>query len=194
MFNFLRRLFGREVSEAPVVAPEPPIEPVVPEPYSHIIKECVDYHVNRRIKDIVVHCSATRLGRDDHVNVDVIREWHLAREFNDVGYHFIIPRSGVLETGRNMNIAGAHVRGHNANSIGICLVGGYDRDGSPHVPVDVLYNANQLNTLDSLVRALVFKFGGVTILGHRDYHGVSKECPCFDVRSRFFHLSNPHSH
>ena len=81
----------------------------------------------RHIEDIVVHSSATKPSMD--IGVDEIRQWHLARKFRDVGYHYIIRRCGEIELGRNISETGAHVRGHNKHSIGICMVGGLDEHG-----------------------------------------------------------------
>jgi len=58
--------------------------------------------------------------------VDDIRDWHLKRGWSDVGYHFIITRSGILQEGRSLERMGAHCRGENYDSIGICLVGRKD--------------------------------------------------------------------
>jgi N-acetylmuramoyl-L-alanine amidase len=80
----------------------------------------------RDIKEIIVHCSATPEGKD--YTVATIREWHLARKFNDIGYHYVIYRDGSINKGRSEDIAGAHCTGHNSNSIGICYIGGMTAD------------------------------------------------------------------
>jgi hypothetical protein len=88
-----------------------------------------------RLKDrettdlIVVHCSATGPAAD--IGVAQITQWHKQRGFDTVGYHYVIRRNGTLETGRRESEIGAHVRGHNANSIGVCLAGGVDAKGKP---------------------------------------------------------------
>lgn len=70
---------------------------------------------------ITIHCSATPNSRP--VSVDEIRSWHLARGFHDIGYHFVILADGTISVGRPLPQEGAHVEGHNAGNIGICLVG-----------------------------------------------------------------------
>lgn len=72
----------------------------------------------RDIKWHIVHCSDSHFG-----DVCEIRKWHLARGFNDVGYHFIIRTDGEIELGRTLDIVGAHCKGKNQNSIGTCLIG-----------------------------------------------------------------------
>ena len=42
----------------------------------------------RIVKEIIIHCSATR--EEQQVSVDTIRDWHLAKGWNDIGYHFYI--------------------------------------------------------------------------------------------------------
>ena len=72
----------------------------------------------RSIRKHIIHCSDS-----DYGDVDIIRAWHLARGFRDVGYHFIIRRDGEIELGRPMNEIGAHCAGYNKESIGTCLIG-----------------------------------------------------------------------
>ena len=83
----------------------------------------------RSIDKIIVHCSATREGQ--HVTVQQIRQWHLQRNFADIGYHYVIYLDGTVHKGRPLEKAGAHCKGYNAHSIGICYIGGLDRQGKP---------------------------------------------------------------
>lgn len=71
---------------------------------------------------IVIHCSDTP-NNMDWVSSKHIDDWHKQKGFKEIGYHFVIKRDGELETGRPMNKMGAHVKGHNYDSIGICLIG-----------------------------------------------------------------------
>jgi hypothetical protein len=72
---------------------------------------------------IVLHCSATRASQ---VNIGAkdIRRWHKDKGWADIGYHYVIKRDGTLEKGRALDAVGAHVEGHNSDSVGVCLVGG----------------------------------------------------------------------
>jgi N-acetyl-anhydromuramyl-L-alanine amidase AmpD len=99
-----------------------------------------------------------------------------------IGYHYVIKTDGTVEPGRHPDSIGAHVEGHNAKSIGICLVGGVDAAGKSvnnFTPV-------QFQALTKLIAALQAKYPGVEIRGHRDFRGVKKDCPCYDVRAWAF--------
>lgn len=129
----------------------------------------------RQIKEIIIHCSATPEGRD--VTVETIRQWHKQRGFRDIGYHYIIYRDGTIRTGRPEAEQGAHCTGHNANSIGICYVGGMERDMSE--PKDTRTSA-QRKALLSLCRELKRKYPSATIHGHNEF--ADKACPSFNVK------------
>lgn len=130
----------------------------------------------RQINLIVIHCSATPPTLDADVNV--IRRWHRAKRWLDIGYHYVIKRNGDLETGRPLEKAGAHAEGHNAHSIGICMVGGVNKNGK----AENNFEAVQFKTLKSLVYQLKCQFPDVDrICGHRDLPKVAKDCPSFDV-------------
>lgn len=173
--------------------------------------------IGRAIDTIVVHCSATPSGQwlpgtgpaGRRTAAGVIDEWHAARGFKrlaaaaarynarlpHIGYHYVVDLDGYVWTGRDLAEIGAHVAGHNARSIGICLVGGAEREGR--------YTPEQWQALAALVTALVAKVprpvslsagrSGVAICGHRDLSPDAdgdgqitsrdwlKTCPGFDV-------------
>src|SRR3546814_19322645 len=81
----------------------------------------------RKINLIVVHCSATREGQP-HTAADIDR-WHRAQGWNGIGYHWVVRLDGTVEIGRPQPIAGSHVKGHNAPSIGVVYVGGLAANG-----------------------------------------------------------------
>ena len=128
----------------------------------------------RSIDKIIVHCSATREGQ--HVTVQQIRQWHLQRNFADIGYHYVIYLDGSVHKGRPLEKAGAHCKGQNAHSIGICYVGGLDRQGKPKDT----RTAAQKAALLSLIRELRQRFPRATVHGHREF--ANKACPCFDCK------------
>ena len=80
----------------------------------------------RPLDTIIIHCSATPEGRD--VSADDIRSWHKARGWSDIGYHFVVNIDGFLQMGRPIEQIGAHAKGYNRKSIGICYIGGTDAD------------------------------------------------------------------
>ena len=131
----------------------------------------------RSIDKIIVHCSATREGQ--HVTVQQIRQWHLQRNFADIGYHYVIYLDGTVHKGRPLEKAGAHCKGYNAHSIGICYVGGLDRQGKPKDT----RTAAQKAALLSLIRELRQRFPHATVHGHREF--ANKACPCFDAKKEY---------
>ena len=129
----------------------------------------------RKIDKIIIHCSATREG--DNISPSQIKEWHLARGFTTIGYHFVITLDGKIHVGREICDVGAHCKGQNKHSIGICYVGGLDKDGKPK---DTRTPA-QKSTMKRLVGALKQSYPNATIHGHNEF--ANKACPCFDVSS-----------
>ncbi|MFG6359724.1 MAG: N-acetylmuramoyl-L-alanine amidase, partial [Mailhella sp.] len=81
----------------------------------------------REINKIIIHCSATKPTQD--IGAAEIDMWHKKQGWDEIGYHFVIRRNGETEKGRDIEIAGAHCKGQNKNSIGICLAGGIDENG-----------------------------------------------------------------
>ncbi len=138
------------------------------------IEACVNglrLESSRKIDMIVLHCSATPQGRD--VTVDDVRRWHLQRGFADVGYHFVIRLDGTVETGRAIDKVGAHCKGHNRNSIGICYVGGAD-DKLRSKDTRTL---EQMHTLDLLLRRLREVYPKAVVRKHREL--AATDCPGF---------------
>ena len=72
----------------------------------------------RKIKQIIVHCSATKEGQD--FKAKDIKRWHFERGFSDIGYHYVVDLDGTIEEGRSLELIGAHTKGQNRDSIGIC--------------------------------------------------------------------------
>lgn len=129
----------------------------------------------RAINQLFVHCSATKPTQD--IGAKEIREWHVkGNGWKDIGYHFVIRRNGVVEDGRPVEQVGAHVAGHNANSIGICLVGGIDAAGKP----EANFTPEQWKTMPRLLRILKAQYPKATIHGHNEF--AAKACPSFDVQ------------
>lgn len=131
----------------------------------------------RTINEIIVHCSATKEGQD-YTTAD-IKKWHLARGFSDIGYHYVIYRDGSVHTGRNINIGGAHCVGHNAHSIGVCYIGGLDKNLKPK---DTRTDA-QKDALLKLLKQLKQLYPKATIHGHYEY--ANKACPCFKPKEEY---------
>ncbi len=131
----------------------------------------------RRIDKIIIHSSATPPSMD--IGAEEIDKWHKDRGFRCIGYHFVIRRNGVLERGRDVGETGAHARGSNINSIGICWVGGVNYNGSKPEDNRTL---KQKDSMIKLISAIVLLFD-VKILGHRNVSNT--KCPSFDAKKEY---------
>ena len=132
----------------------------------------------RAINEIIVHCSATAEGKD--FTTAQIKQWHLARGFKDIGYHWVIYRDGSVHPGRSESTIGAHCINHNAHSIGVCYIGGCASDGK--TPKDTRTDA-QKTALVKLLKELKSRYPKATIHGHREY--ANKACPSFDAKKEY---------
>lgn len=135
----------------------------------------------RYINRIVVHCTATAEGKAFFAK-DIDR-WHKANGWNGIGYHYVVDLDGKVELGRSINTQGAHADIYNTGSIGIVYVGGLTADGKK--AKDTRTEA-QKESLIWLLQEMHRMYPNAQILGHRDLAGVSKACPCFDVRSEYY--------
>ena len=131
----------------------------------------------RKIDKIILHCSATKEGQ--HFTTADIDNWHRARGFAKIGYHFVVYLDGSVHKGRDISEIGAHCLGQNKNSIGICYIGGLDKNGKPKDT----RTPEQKKALISLVAELKEKYPNATIHGHNEF--AAKACPCFDVQNEF---------
>ncbi len=131
----------------------------------------------RKINEIILHCSATPASMD--IGAKEIRDWHVnGNHWRDIGYHWVIRRDGTVEKGRPEYQAGAHCKGHNSNSIGVCMVGGTKKD--VRIPEDN-FTEVQFASLAKLVKELLVRYPGASIHGHCEY--AAKACPVFSVKA-----------
>ena len=137
--------------------------------------------ISREIKEIIVHCAATPEGKN--FTVKDINKWHIERGFDCIGYHYVIYLDGSIHNGRGLNKPGAHCTGHNSKSIGICYIGGVDKDGK--TPKDTR-TKEQKESLLLLLKALKTKFPKATIHGHKDF--ANKACPSFNASVEYKNL------
>ena len=136
----------------------------------------------RTINELIIHTTATpkgwMQGKSVADKVKEITRWHKLRKFRTIGYHRIIDRDGKIGMGRPYAEQGAHVKGHNAHSIGVSLVGG--KGGKRNDKFSDHYTEAQRETLNRLIADVRSDFGkGIKISGHNEYS--SKACPCFNV-------------
>lgn len=123
----------------------------------------------RPIDKIIVHTSDSPDDRTS-VNAKEIDRWHKERGFRMIGYHYVITKDGLVETGRDLNLIGAHCRGHNLHSVGICWVGRHDCNRSQRRQLIVLIN-------ELLQR---FNLSVSAVFGHNDFED-GKTCPNIDM-------------
>lgn len=152
----------------------------------------------RKIDHIVIHCTATPEGQER--TVEQIRQQHMAQGWADIGYHYVVTLDGKVHLGRDVDIAGAHVSGHNQDSVGVAYVGGLENDpGKPYAQLKPKDTRTELqkNALLNLLLVLRRLYPYARIRGHRDFspdkngNGVVepsewiKACPCFDATSEY---------
>jgi len=133
----------------------------------------------REISKIILHCSDSEWG-----SASVIDQWHKERGWTEIGYHYVITNGqtepkkynsnydGAIEDGRSVTKIGAHAKGHNTDSIGVCLI------GKSHFTAKQLYDA-----LPTLLRLLISQYtlSPKDIYGHNEFD-PDKTCPNFDVQ------------
>lgn len=137
----------------------------------------------RKIEKIILHCSATREGQD--IGINTIRQWHLARGWKDVGYHWVVKIDGTAQAGRPESSVGSHTKDHNATSIGICYVGGVMQDGK--TAKDTMTKAQEY-TVMKLINDIRARYGWVPVHGHNEF--ANKACPSFVVAEKYPDLNN----
>lgn len=135
----------------------------------------------RTVNLIIIHCSATREGKP--YTVADIDRWHRDRGMKGIGYHFVVYLDGTVHSGRPLEQVGAHCKGHNNLSVGVCYIGGLAADGK--TPKDTR-TIEQRQGLIRLLHQLHILFPKAIIRGHRDF--APKACPCFDAKAEYANL------
>jgi N-acetylmuramoyl-L-alanine amidase-like protein len=129
-----------------------------------------------RLRELIVHhiAFATRgIGGTsfdaEAAHMRAIQRWHFERDFVTVGYHFVISPSGRVFAGRPVNALGAHTKGYNTGSIGVCLMGSFQLEHPTRVALEALHD----------VRTQIVPGGdAVPLRGHREHPGhAATACP-----------------
>lgn len=128
------------------------------------------------IKFLTIHCAATPRGRD--VKAPAIVKIGMDR-FGQASYHHVIELDGTTVRTLRDDQRGAHTGGHNTGNIGICYVGGVENNKAM-TPADTRTDAQKV-ALRKVVADYRATYPGIVVRGHRDWPGVSKACPSFDV-------------
>lgn len=140
-------------------------------------------YLPREIKMIVIHCSATRCNVP--FTPAQLEAAHVARGFRGTGYHFYITRDGAIHHTRPIEQTGAHAKGFNLHSIGICYEGGLSPDGKP---MDTRTTFQRMALLD-ILGILKKVYPQAVIKGHYQLSAdIHKECPCFDAEREYERL------
>lgn len=142
----------------------------------------MSYAPDSAVTTIVVHYSATPVERD--YTAEDIDRMHRDRGFREIGYHYFIRKNGKVETGRDLSQPGrfeigAHSKGENSSSIGICYEGGVTR-AEPNKGFDSRTPA-QRKAMEKLIWELLDRFPGAAVKGHRDMPYASTQCPGFNA-------------
>lgn len=133
----------------------------------------------RQIDKIIVHCTATPQGRN--IKIGQIADWHIkGNGWKNIGYHYVVELDGTIKHGRPEEQIGAHARGHNAHSIGVCYVGGLDTHGNA---ADTR-TPEQKAALINIITHLRQRYPKAIVIGHHDVN-KTKECPCFDAAKEY---------
>lgn len=128
----------------------------------------------RQIDNIVLHCTAGPQTQ----TVASIRGWWRSLGWKKDGYHFLIKPNGEVVNLVPIEQPSNGVAGHNYNSIHISYIGGIDGNGKA---VDNRTDAQKQSQI-LLLQKLRKQFPTAEIKGHRDFPGVTKSCPSFNVR------------
>ena len=140
----------------------------------------------RDIDKIIVHCSATQEGKE--INAAEINLWHLKRGWSGIGYHYVVLLDGTIEYGRSIYKQGAHVKGGNKGSIGICYIGGVESERGSNgkwIAKDTRI-PEQKESLLLLLKTLKKMHKNATIHGHNEF--AAKSCPCFDANKEYCNI------
>lgn len=127
------------------------------------------------INRLIVHHSASPLT----VTVEDIEKWHVVENgWDAIGYHWVVSQAGILVPTRPIHYQGAHARGFNDGTLGVCLIGNNTQEQNR-------WTRQQIITLNKLLSTLEYIIPGIEAWGHRDL-ATGTECPGLDVRALLY--------
>lgn len=130
------------------------------------------------MKYLVVHCSDSPHRGDTAADV---HRWHTQRGWAGIGYHAVIREDGLVESGRPLYWEGAHVRGHNKDSLGVMLFG------------TDYFTPSQYKALGTILRLWKLMYPEAEVCGHSDLD-PHKTCPNFDVKKWWAEVNDDQTH
>ena len=131
------------------------------------------YH---EINRVVVHHTGVDNARIENIAKSHVNE----RNWNSIGYHFIINENGVIHQTANLLHVTNHTKGFNRNAIGIALNGNYSKKPVPRIVVEML-------------RALIKELVKLYLIRNIDKHCdcCKTECPGTNFKAEFLDLNTP---
>jgi len=137
-----------------------------------------------KIDKAILHCAETPINKS--FDVEDVRKWHTdpkpkGNGWSEIAYHYYIKLDGTLQKGRDLWLVGAHAYGENDDSIGICLEGGLNADGTPWT----ICTERQRETLKQLLIVLGVSIHGLQLHGHYEFSDT-KTCPNFKIEDLNF--------
>jgi hypothetical protein len=129
-----------------------------------------------RLRELIVHHTAfptSGIGgtsfEAEARHMRAIQRWHFDRAFITIGYHFVISPSGRVFAGRPVSALGAHTKGYNTGSVGICLMGNFQLEQPTRAALEALHDTRT---------EIVPGGASVPLKGHREHAGhASTACP-----------------
>ena len=133
----------------------------------------------RKIDKVIIHCADTKTNQN--FDVSDIDRWHKNKGWTEIGYHYYIKLDGTIQTGRKLKRVGAHCAGHNSSSVGVCLEGGKNPDGTKWD----MCTSKQEYAVEKLLLTLGKDYPNITLHGHYEF-SKTKSCPNFDINKFYF--------
>ncbi len=129
----------------------------------------------RPVNRVFIHCSASDKEVEGQELVALITDWHLARKFSTIGYHYVGDKTGAILVGRDLEMIPAAQKGHNTGSIAICAHG--------HVFPENWTKSAQAGSLINLCASISREYEGLVSFWAHNEVNPNKTCPVFDHRA-----------
>lgn len=112
-------------------------------------------------QELILHHAAA-----SNVSAEEIHEWHLAKGWRGIAYHYYVRTDGKIYRGRPENTIGGHTSGENYRSIGICFEGNFELEEMPR---------EQLLSGRALVSDIRSRYPCIEINRHKEFNATA--CP-----------------